>query len=184
MLYRNGQSLLLALLFVLCWSTEAYAVQMLVMRMRGGTGRGGPRGGFRSKGSDFKWRHPHVMFARNNNQPHPKPGRQKLRNRKTFISTGKPTATQTPRHVQVKRSHQSYFIRFNSKRGKEILKTLMKDEAFLLGAGANVELDPEQFKYDWRDKIKKPRELKVGWRGYGKPPYDFTNRYLGGPKQS
>eukprot|EP00960_Hanusia_phi_P021949 649973-Hanusia_phi.AAC.3 len=64
MLYRNGQSLLLALLFVLCWSTEAYAVQMLVMRMRGGTGRGGPRGGFRSKGSDFKWRHPHVMFAR------------------------------------------------------------------------------------------------------------------------
>ena len=43
-----------------------------------------------------------------------------------------------------------------------ILKTLMKDKAFLLGAGAKVELDPEQFKYDWRDKIKKPRELKVG----------------------
>ncbi|EKX35463.1 hypothetical protein GUITHDRAFT_118379 [Guillardia theta CCMP2712] len=183
MLDRNRTSLLLVLLLSSCVSVQGHAGDGLVMRMRGGTGRGGPRGGFRSKGGNFKWRHPHVMFERANNQPNPKPARESLRNRKTILSTGKQTATQTPHHVEIKRSHQSYYIRFNSKRGKKIVKTLMKDKAFLLGAGAKVELDPDQFKYDWRDKIKKPRELKVGLKGYGKPPYDFTNRYLGGPKQ-
>jgi hypothetical protein len=37
--------------------------------------------------------------------------------------------------------------------------------------------------YDYKALIKKPRCMKVGPKGYGRPPYDFTNRYIGGPKQ-
>ena len=35
-----------------------------VLRLRGGTGQGGPSRGFRSNGKSFKWRHPMTMFAR------------------------------------------------------------------------------------------------------------------------
>jgi len=38
--------------------------------------------------------------------------------------------------------------------------------------------------YDYKALIKKPRCMKVGPKGYGRPPYDFTNRYIGGPKQA
>ncbi len=36
----------------------------LTLRLRGGTGQGGPSKGFRSNGKSFKWRHPMTMFGR------------------------------------------------------------------------------------------------------------------------
>lgn len=40
------------------------ASDSVALRLRGGTGQGGPSRGFRSKGSSMKWRHPHSLFCR------------------------------------------------------------------------------------------------------------------------
>jgi len=42
----------------------AHAPDATALRLRGGTGQGGPSRGFRSKGSNMKWRHPHSLFLR------------------------------------------------------------------------------------------------------------------------
>ncbi|KAJ1485853.1 hypothetical protein T484DRAFT_1944737 [Baffinella frigidus] len=117
------------------------ASDSVALRLRGGTGQGGPSRGFRSKGSSMKWRHPHSLFCRAQNQkPEPKP-QEKLENHRT-------------------RNHKS-----------------------CMGKPCAPQRNGDDVDYDYKALIKRPRAFKVGLRGYGKPAYDFTNRYIGGPKQ-
>ena len=155
------------------------------MRLRGGTGQGGPSRGFRSKGSNFKWRHPSALFDKQQaRRPEPKP-REFLTNRKTGASKegrGRATAYQS-KFVHSKRSHQPWYIKFTTARGKRWLQTALKDKAFALGFGAQLEPDESLLDYDYKALQKVPRAFKVGKGGYGRPAYDFTNRYVGGPGQ-
>ena len=150
------------------------------LRLRGGTGQGGPSRGFRSKGSNFKWRHPSTMFhAQMARKPEPKP-REFLKNRKTASSKegcGRPTAYQS-KYVHSKRSHQPWYIKFTTTRGKRWLEVALKDKAFALGFGAEVVPHESLLDYDYKKLMKTPREFKVGLRGYGKAVYDVTNRYI------
>ena len=47
-----------------CGVSRVHAGAAVSLRLRGGTGQGGPSRGFRSKGSSMKWRHPHTLFLR------------------------------------------------------------------------------------------------------------------------
>ena len=108
-----------------------------------------------------------------------------MTNRATSISKegmGRPTAYQS-KYVHSKRSHQPWYIKFTTARGQRWLKTALKDKAFCVGFGADVEVGESHLDYDYRKLEKVPRAWKVGVRGYGKAAYDFTNRYIGGPGQ-
>jgi len=180
---------LLALLVGACAASVAPSVgpaaELTNLRLRGGTGQGGPSGGFRAKGSNFKWRHPQTMFAKQMaRSPEPK-GREFLKNRATASSkegAGRPTAYQS-KYIHAKRSHQPWYVKFTNARGKRWLVKALEDKDFAMGFGADVEPDDSRLDYDWKALAKVPRAWKVGVRGYGKRAYDFTNRYIGGPGQ-
>jgi hypothetical protein len=112
-------------------------------------------------------------------------GREFLMNRASAASKegrGRPTAYQS-KYVHSKRSHQPWYIKFTTSRGKRWLDQALKDKAFCLGFGADVEVGESYLNYDEKKLCKVPKEWKVGIRGYGKRAYDFTNRYIGGPGQ-
>mmetsp|Transcript_41212 Transcript_41212/g.97729 ORF Transcript_41212/g.97729 Transcript_41212/m.97729 type:complete len:206 (+) Transcript_41212:35-652(+) len=162
------------------------ASDSVALRLRGGTGQGGPSRGFRSKGSSMKWRHPHSLFCRAQNQkPEPKP-QEKLENHRTRnhkSCMGKPCAPQRKHPKKL-----GLFIegqKFHTYAQIRNLKRAQEDEWFNMGSDPNYEipLEGDDVDYDYKALIKRPRAFKVGLRGYGKPAYDFTNRYIGGPKQ-
>ena len=95
---------------------------------------------------------------------------------------GRPTAYQS-KYVPSKRSHQPWYIKFTTSRGKRWLEKALLDKAFCLGFGADVEVGESYLDYDYKKVAKVPRQWKVGVRGYGKRDYHFTNRYIGGPEQ-
>mmetsp|Transcript_5874 Transcript_5874/g.11311 ORF Transcript_5874/g.11311 Transcript_5874/m.11311 type:complete len:97 (+) Transcript_5874:493-783(+) len=92
--------------------------------------------------------------------------------------TGKVTGYQSQWKHRV-RSRQPSYIKFTSSRGKRWLKEAMKDDAFRMGMGADVQPSEESLKWNWRANAKTPREWKTGLGGWGKPVKDFTNQYLG-----
>jgi len=95
-----------------------------------------------------------------------------------------PCAPQTPFKVQQKRLRSPHYFNFRkSRKGLRDLGLAMQDEAFRMGFTGKVEIKEGEEDYDWKANIKLPREFKVGRWGYGKPAYDFTNRYIGGPNQ-
>lgn len=79
-------------------------------------------------------------------------------NRATSISNegmGRPTAYQS-KYVHSKRSHQHWYIKFTTTRGKKWLDTALEDKAFRLGfMGIKaVEPEPELLDYDWKALAK------------------------------
>ena len=62
---------------------------------------------------------------------------------------GRPTAYQS-KNLHNKRSHQPWYIKFTTSRGKKWLETALKDKAFALGFGADVEPGEARLDYDWK----------------------------------
>jgi|NorSeaMetagenome_1021524.scaffolds.fasta_scaffold129649_1 hypothetical protein len=90
-------------------------------------------------------------------KPEPK-GREFLVNRATAISKenmGRPTAYQS-KYIHSTRTHQPWYIKFTTTRGKRWLDKALEDKAFRLGFMGlkSVKPEPELLDYDWKANAK------------------------------